>query len=93
MGFRVTPLSVASLAFQSLVVSFASFLAWFWLLRHYLASRLGVFSFMTPLFGILLGSMLLGEPLEARFLQGAVLVVAGIVVVSGQAWWQARAAA
>jgi drug/metabolite transporter (DMT)-like permease len=90
MGFRVTTLSVASLAFQSLVVSFASFLAWFWLLRHYLASRLGVFSFMTPLFGIVLGALLLGEPLEARFLQGAVLVVLGIVVVSSQAWWPSR---
>lgn len=90
MGFRVTPLSVASLAFQSLVVSFASFLAWFWLLRRYLASRLGVFSFMTPLFGIVLGALLLGEPLEARFLQGAALVVAGIVVVSSAGWWPAR---
>ncbi|MEY3447255.1 MAG: hypothetical protein RIR45_2010 [Pseudomonadota bacterium] len=27
--------------FHSLVVSFASFLLWFWLLRKYLASRLG----------------------------------------------------
>lgn len=92
MGFRVTTLSVASLAFQSLVVSFASFLAWFWLLKRYLASRLGVFSFMTPLFGIVLGALLLGEPLEARFLQGAALVVLGIVVVSSQGWWPSRRA-
>ena len=35
------------------MVSFASFLLWFWMLRKYLASRLGVFSFMTPLFGML----------------------------------------
>ena len=50
-GFKPTPLVWGSLLFQSVVVSFASFLIWFWLLRHYLASRLGVVSFLTPLFG------------------------------------------
>ena len=42
------------LVFQIVVVSFISLLIWFWLLRKYLASRLGVLSFMTPLFGVVL---------------------------------------
>ena len=63
-GFNSTRLAWGSLLFQSLVVSFASFLVWFWLLRNYLASRLGVFSFMTPLFGMAFGVWLLNEPLE-----------------------------
>lgn len=83
---RPTPLAWGSLAFQSLVVSFASYLAWFWLLRHYLASRLGVFSFMTPLFGMAFGIWLLDEPLEPGFLAGAALVLAGIALVSGHGW-------
>jgi drug/metabolite transporter (DMT)-like permease len=81
-----TPLAWGSLVFQSLVVSFASYLAWFWLLRHYLASRLGVFSFMTPLFGMAFGVWLLDEPLETSFLAGAALVLAGIALVSGHGW-------
>jgi len=85
-GFNPTPLAWGSLLFQSLVVSFASFLVWFWLLRTYLASRLGVFSFMTPLFGIAFGVWLLHEPLEASFLAGALLVITGIVLVSGYGW-------
>ena len=84
--FNPTPQVWASLAFHSVVVSFASFLVWFWLLRHYLASRLGVFSFLTPLFGILLGAWLLSEPIEPSFLMGAVPVLVGIVLVSGGAW-------
>ncbi|HQY76405.1 MAG TPA: DMT family transporter [Rhodoferax sp.] len=84
--FNPTPQVWASLAFHSLVVSFASFLVWFWLLRHYLASRLGVFSFLTPLFGIAFGAWLLGEPVEASFLLGAVPVLVGIVLVSGGGW-------
>ncbi|MCW5622281.1 MAG: DMT family transporter, partial [Burkholderiales bacterium] len=35
--------AVASLFYQSAIVSFASYLTWFWLLRRYLASQLGVF--------------------------------------------------
>ena len=81
-----TPQVWASLAFHSLVVSFASFLVWFWLLRTYLASRLGVFSFLTPLFGIVFGAWLLHEPIELSFLLGAVPVLIGIVLVSGAGW-------
>jgi drug/metabolite transporter (DMT)-like permease len=85
---HATPLVWGSLLFQALVVSFASFLVWFWLLRTYLASRLGVFSFMTPLFGVAFGVWLLNEPLEMSFLVGAVLVLAGVVLVSNHAWFQ-----
>jgi drug/metabolite transporter (DMT)-like permease len=85
-SFNPTPQVWASLVFHSLVVSFASFLVWFWLLRKYLASRLGVFSFMTPLFGIVFGAWLLNEPIETSFLAGAVPVLAGIVLVSGGGW-------
>jgi drug/metabolite transporter (DMT)-like permease len=84
--FNPTPQVWASLAFHSLVVSFASFLVWFWLLRKYLASRLGVFSFLTPLFGIVFGAWLLKEPIEMGFLLSAVPVMAGIVLVSGGDW-------
>jgi drug/metabolite transporter (DMT)-like permease len=81
-----TPPVVASLAFHVLVVSFASFLVWFWLLRKYQASRLGVFSFLTPLFGIVFGAWLLNEPIEASFLLGALPVLIGIILVSGGSW-------
>jgi len=84
--FNPTPQVWASLVFHSVVVSFASYLAWFWLLRHYLASPLGVFSFLTPLFGMVFGAWLLAEPIEASFLLGAAPVLIGIVLVSGGGW-------
>ena len=70
---------------SGLVISFASFLTWFWLLRRYLASRLGVLSFMSPMFWVILGVWLLGEPLVASFVVGSALVLAGIGLVSGHA--------
>jgi drug/metabolite transporter (DMT)-like permease len=84
--FNPTPTAWAVMAFQVLVMSFASLLVWFWLLRKYLASQLGVFSFMTPLFGIAFGVWLLHEPLEPSFVRGAGLVLLGIVLVSGHKW-------
>nr|WP_155442305.1 DMT family transporter [Pseudoduganella ginsengisoli] len=86
LTFTATPLAIGSLAFQSVVASFASYLAWFAMLRRYLASRLGVFSFLTPLFAIGLGGYLLGEHIEPNFIIGALLVLAGIVLVSGYSW-------
>lgn len=77
---------ILNLLFQSVVVAFLSFLAWFWLLRHYQATRLGVLSFATPIFGVLLGAWLLNEVIEPRFLVGAALVLTGITLVSAYTW-------
>ncbi|MGE0310887.1 MAG: DMT family transporter [Lautropia sp.] len=87
-----TPRLLAGLGFQTVIVTFASFLAWFWLLRRYLAFQLGVFSFITPMLGVVLGVLLLDEPLEPGFVGGATLLVAGIVLVSGHAWLKQRTA-
>ena len=85
-----TPFTIGSLLFHTIIVSFASYLIWFWLLKEYLASRLGVFSFLTPLFGVLFGVVLLNEKIELNFIVGTVLVMLGIMVVSLQGWVQSR---
>ncbi|MDP9013053.1 MAG: DMT family transporter [Pseudomonadota bacterium] len=83
---RLVPSEAAllALAFQTLFISIFSYLVWFWLLRHYLTSRLMLLSLMTPLFGILFGALLLRDPIEPRFALGSFLVLAGILVVNGQ---------
>jgi drug/metabolite transporter (DMT)-like permease len=78
----LTPFALASLAYQGAIVAFASYLAWFWLLTRYLAGRLAVFSFMTPLFGVLAGVAVLGESLTPTFAAAALLVGGGIVLVN-----------
>ena len=80
--FALTPAVLACIAYQGVVVAFASYLAWFWLLTRYLAGRLAVFSFLTPMFGVAFGVMLLSEPLSAAFIAAALLVAAGIVLVN-----------
>jgi len=67
-----------SLAFQILAVASTSYLAWFWLVRHYPATRLSSFSFLTPVMGVLAGALLLAEPLTPGVLVALALVGAGI---------------
>jgi drug/metabolite transporter (DMT)-like permease len=73
---------VASLLYQGVIIAFASYLAWFWLLTRYLATRLSVFSFLAPLFGVLFGVLILGEPLTPALLVATACVGAGIALVN-----------
>jgi len=70
------------LAFQTLIVAISSYLIWFWLLRRYLTSRLMLLSLLTPLFGVMFGAALLGEPVDLRFALGAVCVLTGVLLVN-----------
>jgi drug/metabolite transporter (DMT)-like permease len=79
---RLTGASLWPLAFQTVVVTFASYLAWFWLLRHYPATRVSAFTLLTPMFGLLAGVALLGEPVTARLLVALAAVSLGIALVN-----------
>ncbi|WP_241623729.1 DMT family transporter [Rosenbergiella epipactidis] len=80
--FEPTLKNITALTFQSVVICFISFLAWFALLKKYVASQLGVLTFMTPLFGVILGALLLHETIQNTFVWGANLVVIGIILVT-----------
>ena len=79
---RPTPLVLAALAYQSVVIAFASYLLWFWLLTRYPASQMAAFSFWTPLFGLAAGAWLLGEPVTGALAAAIALVAVGIYLVN-----------
>ncbi|PFG56268.1 drug/metabolite transporter (DMT)-like permease [Vibrio sp. ES.051] len=75
-----------NLFLQVIFVSFASYLAWFSLIRKYKASQLGVLSFMTPVIGVLAGIIILNEKAHAGFVWGAILILIGVMIVSVWPW-------
>jgi drug/metabolite transporter (DMT)-like permease len=79
---QVSAMAAGSLAFQTVIVVFASYLLWFWLVRHYPATRLAAFTLLTPVFGLLMGVLLLGEPVTARLLLALGGVTVGMVLVN-----------
>jgi drug/metabolite transporter (DMT)-like permease len=79
---RLDGLVVGSLVYQSVVIAFASYLLWFWMIHRYQVSRLAAFTFLTPLSGVILSGILLDEPLTTFLLAGLVLVAAGLYLVN-----------
>jgi drug/metabolite transporter (DMT)-like permease len=75
-------LAWGSIGLQTVVGAFASYLVWMWLLRHYPATRMSSFVFLTPVFALLFGVGLLGEPLTLALLLALGGVAAGIVLVN-----------
>ena len=71
--------STQPLFYQAFWVVGVTFLAWVTLLYRYSASRLSAFTFLTPIFGVLAGHFVLGEPLTLAFLIAAALVAAGLI--------------
>lgn len=74
--------AIVSVLFQSVVIAFASYLGWFWLLRHYPATRLSAFTFLTPMFGLSFGALLLDEPISPRLLVALGGIALGIWLVN-----------
>jgi drug/metabolite transporter (DMT)-like permease len=71
-----------SLIIQTLVGAFLSYLTWMWLLAHYPATRLGAFTFLTPLFALVIGALWLGEAVTPALLIALATVAVGIVLVN-----------
>lgn len=81
----MTPLILGSLAYQIIWVAFITYLTWFWLLRRYPPSRLASFTFLTPLFGVMAGGLLLNEPMTRMLMLALTLVGSGIYLVNRRA--------
>jgi drug/metabolite transporter (DMT)-like permease len=75
-------LSLAALAYQTVWIVSVTFVIWFALVVRYSANRLSAFTFLTPLFGVAAGHLLLGEPLTPAFAAAVVLVAAGLILVN-----------
>ena len=71
-----------SILAQTVIGAFASYLAWMWMLGRYPATRISVFVFLTPLFALLFGTLLLGETVTSTLLLALGLVALGIVLVN-----------
>lgn len=72
----------AALAFQAVGIAFASYAAWFWLVARHKASALAPFLFLTPVFAVGAGALVLGEAVTWSLLAALALIGAGIWVVN-----------
>ncbi len=78
----VYPIHLWGLAFQIVAVASFGFLAWFWLMSIYPASSVASFSFLSPVFAVILGWLLLGEHVGWTIWAALGLVAAGIFLIN-----------
>ena len=75
-------LAIGALAYQTVWVVSVTFVIWFALVVRYSANRLSAFTFLTPLFGVAAGHLVLHEPLTPAFAAAVALVAGGLILVN-----------
>ena len=70
------------MAYQAIWVVGLTFLIWFSMVKTYSASKLSAFTFITPLFGVAAGYVIMHDQLTPAFGIAALLVIAGLYLVS-----------
>ncbi|MER9463916.1 DMT family transporter [Mesorhizobium sp. M0387] len=78
----VSALPALALLFQSLYIVAFTYVLWFWLLRRYPASALSSFAFLSPVFGVLCGAIILGEAPTTRIFVALGLIAVGLIIVN-----------
>lgn len=79
---RMSVFAITSLALQTTVGAFASYLVWMWMLGRYPAAKMSAFVFITPVLAVLMASVWLNEPITAQLLIAMAGVAVGMVLVN-----------
>jgi len=83
-AWNFTPAAVASVLYLGMVAATLGFVLMVWLIHTYSASRVNVFVFLSPVFGVLIGWAALGEPISVQQALGGLAVALGILIVSAE---------
>lgn len=78
----LTALGLGIVFLQGVVVVFFSYMAWMTLVRVYPAGALQSFTFLSPVWGVAMGAILLGETITIPVVAGMAMVGAGLVLIS-----------
>lgn len=79
---RLSLTAVLSLVYQTVWVAAITYAIWFWLINQYPASALSSFTFLTPVFGVIAGWLVLDEDIGQSLLIALALIATGIYLVN-----------
>lgn len=82
-SLHFTPRSLGAMAYLTLAGSTLAYTAYVYAVAHLPISTVSLYAYVNPLIAVVLGSLLLDEPLSVRIVAAAALVLAGIAVVRG----------
>ncbi len=76
------PNAIAAVLWLGLLGSGLAYICYFTILRAWGATRTSMVAYLLPVVGILLGSLVLGDPITANRIGGTALIIAGIALVN-----------
>jgi len=79
---RISLQSVLALGYLIVFGSLVAFTAYIWLLRVTLPARAATYAYVNPVVAVFLGWALAGEPLSARTLLAAAVIVGAVVIIT-----------
>jgi drug/metabolite transporter (DMT)-like permease len=79
---HVSTQSLSALLYLIVFGSWIGFSAYVWLLMVSKPSHVATYAYVNPVIALLLGSILLGEPLDGRVLLAAAIILAGVVIIT-----------
>ncbi|MFC1820566.1 DMT family transporter [Thermodesulfobacteriota bacterium] len=81
---QLNPEIIGAFLYQAFVTASFGFVIWNAMIKRYGATAIHSFIFIMPITGVLLGVLLLGEPVTFNMLTAVVLIAAGILVIHYQ---------
>ncbi|NDR56467.1 DMT family transporter [Aliiruegeria sabulilitoris] len=76
------PIHWWGLGVQIVFVVSVGFTVWLWLLSVYPPASVAAFSFLTPIFGVSMGWLILGEDIQPGLIGALALVIGGLVLIN-----------
>ncbi len=80
----VSPAAWLSVFYMALGVSVAAYVLWYWLLKHFEASRLAAFQNIQPVIAAAAAIFFLGEPLDNTLIFGGLIVLTGVIITESR---------
>jgi drug/metabolite transporter (DMT)-like permease len=78
-----TPLTAVTFVYLTLAGSLVAFAAYSYALKHLDVAVVSLYTYVNPVIAVVLGALLLGEPLEARMIASAAVIAVGMLTVGG----------
>ena len=79
-----TSASLIAIVWLGLLGSGLAYLMFFRLLRDWGATRTSMVAYLLPLYGIVLGALVLNEPIDGRLVLGTALIIGGVALVNAR---------
>jgi drug/metabolite transporter (DMT)-like permease len=69
-------------SFQVIVIMCLGFIGWLWVMSRYSASSTSSFAFLTPIFGVLFGWLIMGDIIDLQIYLSLFLTCLGIYLIN-----------